>query len=136
MPTNLVPPPHAVPTPVEQNHFQEALGASQIAIDSVGAITSIASYTLTILGVFIALLALWGVAMIVKAARDAAKQIANSRFNDYIQTDEFKGLVEDRIAKSIKERWQNTVVVSMLQEEKPEANDPSPFPKKPNEGAI
>jgi hypothetical protein len=119
--------PTAVP-PIEQEHVKKALEASQTAMDAISTVTAISTYTLTILGVIIAILALWGVGALVRAARSAAKQIANARFNAYIESDEFKEMVKVRIEKSVQDRWQNTIVVSRLAEDVKAADDPSPFP--------
>jgi hypothetical protein len=119
--------PTAVP-PIEQEHVKKALEASQTAMDAISTVTAISTYTLTILGVIIAILALWGVGALVRAARSAAKQIANARFNAYIESDEFKEMVKVRIEKSVQDRWQNTIVVSLLAEDVKAADDPSPFP--------
>ena len=121
--------PASVPVPaIEQAHVKQALEASQTAMDAISTVTAVSTYTLTILGVMIAILALWGVGALVKAARAAAKQIANSRLDSYIQSDEFNDLVKLKIEKSVQEKWLNTVVVTRLAEDVKSADDPSPFP--------
>lgn len=126
-------PPATVPAsipvpPVEQEHIKQALEASQTAMEAISTVTAISTYTLTILGVIIAILALWGVNALVKAARAAAKQIANSRLDSYIKSDEFNELVKLKIEKSVQEKWLNTVVVTRLAEDVKTPDDPSPFP--------
>lgn len=121
-------PPH-LPSSVEQEHIKQALEASQTAMDSIGTVTDIASYTLTILGVFIAILALWGVVMIIKAARGAAKQIANSRLDAYIASNEFRDLMVARVDASIKAERQD-LLLKRLEEVVRGADDPTPFPTK------
>lgn len=123
------------PSAVEQNHIDQALRASDTAISAIDTILNISMWTLAILAILLAVIGIVGWGVIRSACGSIAKQIANKRFDAYIETDEFRGLVEDRIAQSVKERWQNAVVVTMLQEDKPEAGDRSPFPKEPNEGA-
>jgi hypothetical protein len=123
------PTPHNAPSPVEQEHIKEALGAAQSAMDAIGTVTDIASYTLTILGVFIAILALWGVAMIIKAARDAAERIANNRMDDYIAGDDFQALVKERVDKAIAATWQDVQLQRLTETGKP-AGDEEPFPAK------
>jgi DNA polymerase III sliding clamp (beta) subunit (PCNA family) len=124
------------PSGVEQEHIKEALEASQTAMDAIATVTSLTSYTLTILGIFIALLALWGVSAVVRTAKATAKQIANERFKAYIETDEFKELVKERIAKSVDEKWGNTFVIRRLAEDEKDPADFSPFPSAPDKGAI
>lgn len=129
----VAPPPVIVPEPteVEQSHVQEALEASQASMDAIGTVTDIASYTLTILGVFIAILALWGVGMIVKAARDSAKQIADNRLDDYIGSEEFGELLRSRIDKAVKAEKLDAIS-RKLDELTREDEDESPFAEKGN----
>lgn len=121
-------PLHTVPSPIEQEHIHQALDASQTAMSAIQTVTSVASWTLTIIGIAIALLALWGVTAIIMQARKSAERIANERFDAYIKSDEFKEMVKERISKSVDERWGNAFVVSRLSEDKKPAGEASPFP--------
>lgn len=118
------------PTTVEQSHVEQALNASQSAMDAIGTVTDIATYTLTILGVFIAILALWGVGMIIKAARDTAKQIANERLNAYIESEEFQALIQQRVDEGVRAHWQNRAM-QMLEELTRNEGEEPPFKEKP-----
>ena len=117
------------PSELEQSHVEDAIEASQTAMDAIGTVTDVASYTLTILGVFIAILALWGVGMIVKAARDSAKQIANKRLDDYIEGDEFKALLNSRVDEAVR-RERLDAIARKLDELSREAEDEAPFAEK------
>lgn len=118
------------PTEVESAHIRQALDASQTAIDAISTIVSVSSWTLGIIAVFLGLVALWGYAAIRKAASDEAKRIANATLDTYIDGEEFRQLVKERIAKSVEEQWGKTVVLSRLQEEPPPPNDPQAFPPR------
>ena len=122
------PAPHVQPGPVEQEHIKQALEASETAIDAIGTIVSVSTWALGIIAVALTLIAVWGYAAIRRAASEEAKQIANKRFDDYIETDEFKEMVKARIAQSVHDRWGSTFVVSRISEEQKDPNDPSPFP--------
>jgi hypothetical protein len=124
---------HPAPTPIEQDHIKQALEASQSAMDAIGTVTDIATYTLTILGVFIAILALWGVVAIINAARATAKQIANDRFDDYIESKEFSDFVKSRIDTAVEAKWQENQIGSMEQEVILAGEGVSPFPPPPKE---
>ena len=124
---------HPAPSPVEQDHITQALEASQSAMDAIGTVTDIATYTLTILGVFIAILALWGVVAIINAARAAAKQIANERFDAYIGSEDFSNFVKNRIDTAVEAKWQDAQIGSMEQEDVAEGEGSSPFPPPPEE---
>lgn len=125
------PPPvlHMLPTAVEQAHIKEALEASQTAMGAIQSLLSLSQWVLGILGLVLAGIAIFGWVAIRNAVLSQSKQIANKRMDDYIGTDGFKALVAERIAKSVDERWSNTVVVSRLAEETRPPGDLSPFPK-------
>lgn len=129
MPAKHISHPHTIPSQAEQAHIQQALDASQTAMDAIGTVTNIASFTLTILGVIIAIVALWGVALIVRGAREAAKQIANERLDGYIQGEDFRALVVEGIDAAVKAKWQDGLI-RRLEEAVRGGDDPSPFPVK------
>lgn len=128
------PPPlvpiHTVPSPIEQQHIREALEASQTAMSAIQTLLSMSQWVLGILAVVLAGIAIFGWVVIRNAVMSQSKQIANKRFDAYIETAGFKDLVSQQIAKSVKERWENTVVVSRLAEERKSPGDASPFPTK------
>lgn len=115
-------------TAVEDAHIKQALEASQTAIDAIGAISSIASIALTVLGIGVAIIALWGFVSITRAAKATASKIANSRVEAYIKTEEFDRLVREKIELSIKERWSSSVVASRIVEESSADDEAQPFP--------
>ena len=123
-------PPTHNPDALESEHIEQALNASQTAMDAIGTITDIATYTLTTLGVIIATLALWGAVQLVRQARYAAKQIANARLTTYMASDEFQAKLKDLVSASVLELWQNNEVPGRLAEAEREPNDPSPFPEE------
>lgn len=118
-----------LPTAVEQAHIKEALEASQTAMAAIQSLLSLSQWVLGILGLVLAGIAVFGWVAIRNAVLSQSKQIANKRLDDYLETSEFKALVTERIAKSVDERWSNTVVVSRLSEEIKAPGDASPFPK-------
>jgi hypothetical protein len=116
----------------EEEHIKRALEASQTAMDAIGTVTNLATYTLTILGIIIGLVALVGGYAIYRSAKAQAERIANERFDVYIKTDNFKELVKVKIERSINERWQESEG-SRLEEEIRDPADPQPFdPPPPN----
>lgn len=115
------------PSAVEKAHIDQALAASQTAIDAISTVVSVSTWALAIIGIGIAIIAWWGWSTLKAAARETAEKIAIRRFDSYIKTDAFLELVKDRIERSVQERWQNTVVVSRLAEDVKSPNDPSPF---------
>jgi uncharacterized membrane protein YhiD involved in acid resistance len=122
--------PGIEPSPAEAQHIEQALASSQTAMDAIGTVTDIATYTLTILGVFIGILALWGVGALVKAARGAAKQIANARWNDYIASEEFNALVNSRIDEAVRAQRLDTISRKLEELARDETRDAPPFEEK------
>lgn len=92
-------------------------------MDAIGTVTNLATYTLTILGIVIALIALFGFTAMYRKVQLIAKQIANKRFNDYIETDEFKGLLKVAVEQAFLER-----TALRLQEEVRDPADQPAFP--------
>lgn len=115
------------PSAVEQAHIDQALAASQTAIDAISTVVSVSTWALAIIGIGIAVIAWWGWSTLKAAARETAKKIANERFDSYIKTETFLEMVKERIDKSVQERWQNTKVAERIEEESKLPDDPSPF---------
>jgi hypothetical protein len=124
---------HGTATPVEQQHIDRALAASQASMDAISTVTSVASYTLTILGVIIALLAIWGIKEIWERAERAAERIANKKLAAYITSEEFSAYVKNRIDKAVEARWQEMQIGSMEQEQAVAEAGDSPFPPPPEQ---
>jgi hypothetical protein len=122
-------PLHTVPTPIEQEHIRQAMEASQTSMDAIQTLLSMSQWVLGVLAVLIAILALWGLRAVTRGSAQAAKQIANGRFDTYIECQEFRDLVEEKIDRAIERRWQNTIVIRTLKEDPPPAGDLSEFPE-------
>jgi hypothetical protein len=121
-------------SPIEQDHINRALESSQTSMDAIGTITDVASYTLTLLGVLIALLAIWGIKEIWERAEKAAERIANKRLASYIASPEFYDFVKNRIDKSVEARWQESQIGSMEEKGIVGGEGDSPFPPPPDVG--
>ena len=98
-------------------------------MDAIGTVTDFASYTLTVLGLVIALVALLGVVTIYRGARVTAKQIANQRLDSYIDSEGFRTLIAERIDAAVKANWQDGLI-RRLEEAVRGGDDPLPFPVK------
>ncbi|WP_298467196.1 hypothetical protein [uncultured Erythrobacter sp.] len=118
------------PSEVEQEHIDRAIEASQTAMDAIGTVVDISTYTLTVLGVLIAILAIWGVGALVRTARAQAKQIANKRWDSYIESDEFKALVKSRIDEAVKSQKLDAITRKLDELVRDEEEDEPPFDEK------
>lgn len=102
-----------------------------IAISAVDTMLNTAQWVLGVLGVVLAVLAIFGFLYISKGAKKHAERIANKRLDDYLQGESFANLVESKLAESIEKRWQNTVVLHSIQAPDRSQGDEQPFPQKP-----
>ncbi len=99
-------------------------------MDAIGTVVDISTYTLTVLGVLIAILAIWGVGALVRTARAQAKQIANKRWDSYIESDEFKALVKSRIDEAVKSQKLDAITRKLDELVRDEEEDEPPFDEK------
>ena len=117
------------PSPIEQEHIKQALEASQTAIDAISTVLSVSTWALGIIGIAVALIALWGWTTLKEGAREKAKQIANDRLDSYMASGEFKELMQARVDVAIKAKWQESLL-KRLEETVRSADDEAPFPTK------
>lgn len=117
------------PSALEQAHIDRALNASETAISAIDTLLNISMWTLGILAILLAVIGIVGWSVIRSACLAKLEQIANARWGEYIASDEFKALMETRIDKAVKSRWQDSQVQG-LEEAVREQGDPSPFPPK------
>lgn len=122
-------PPHASPSVVEQAHINQALDATQTAINAIDTLLALSSWTLGVLGVVLAGIAVFGWVAIRNAVKSQSEQIANTRLDSYLKSDEFKALLAKKVDESIKAKWQNAIVINGLREDPAPPHDPSPFPE-------
>ena len=127
-----VPRPNATPEPsqIEQQHIDQALSASETALSAIDTLLNVSMWTLTILAIVLAVIGIIGWAVIRTACLNAAKQIANDRFDSYIKSEEFRQFTQDRVDRAVKANWQNHLM-KRIEEAVRDDSDPSPFPTKP-----
>lgn len=114
------------PSVVEQQHVEMALEAMQTAMSAIDTLLSLSSWVLTVLGVLIAIIAIFGWVVIRNAVIAQSEQIANKRMNAYLKSDAFKALLAKEVDQSVRARWQSRAV-SRLEEERAQAGDVTPF---------
>lgn len=83
---------------------QRAAEAYEVALQSIGAVTSLASWTLGILGVVLGLVALFGWAVISKVATSRAKELAGQKVSAYLISDEFAKILDQRVVAAMAAR--------------------------------
>jgi hypothetical protein len=116
--------------PVGNIVADKAVETSQIAMDAISTILAFSSYTLGLLGLFIAGIALFGYILIKQAATNEAAKIADAKLDVYIKSEDFKKILLERIDRSVESRWQNTIVLKSLQEDPRRPDDPNAFPEE------
>lgn len=108
----------------EQSRTVEVADSAIAAIDTI---LNLSTYVLTILGVIIALLAIFGYAFIASSARKAAKEVATDAMNSYIKSQEFGDRMQGAVESEVKRRMANKFIVANITEE-PDGDEPDPFP--------
>lgn len=121
--------PVHTPGSIEQEHIKQALEASQTAIDAIGTVLSVSTWALGIIGIAVALIAVWGWSTLKEGAREKAKQIANERLDSYMASENFTKLMRARIDVAIKTEWQESLLKRVEEAVKP-ADDEAAFPTK------
>lgn len=121
--------PLHVPSAAEQEHIKQALDASQTAIDAISTVLSVSTWALGIIGIGVAVIAFWGWSTLKDAAREKAKQIANERLESYMESDDFRALMQSRIDLAVKANWQESLL-KRLQEVVRSSDDEAAFPLK------
>ncbi len=86
-------------------------------MDAIDSLVGLSSLVLTILGIVIGLIAIFGWAVIYAGARGQAKQVANRRFEHYIKTEEFSADITKRLDELLEARWQNFLAGQTLNTE-------------------
>lgn len=107
---------------------EAAQQAFQLAVSSISTVSSIASWTLTALGVLVAVIAIFGFAIIVKAARYQARAVANEVVTHYLSSDAFSRMLEQKVAESLAERDRSMVA----KDDNVDDADPFPAPQEDN----
>jgi hypothetical protein len=108
----------------EQSKTVEVADSAIAAIDTI---LNLSTYVLTILGVIIALLAIFGYAFIASSARKAAKEVATDAMDSYIKSQEFADRMQGAVESEVKRRMANKFIVANLTEEQ-DGGEPDPFP--------
>lgn len=108
----------------EQSRTVEVADSAIAAIDTI---LNLSTYVLTILGVVIALLAIFGYAFIASSAQKAAKKVATGAMDSYIKSQEFADRMQGAVEAEVKRRMANKFIVANITEE-PDGDEPDPFP--------
>ena len=87
--------------------------ASRTAIAAIDTLLNFSMWVMATLAIIIAIVALIGYSAIRRYAARVAKHIANEKASRYIDSEEFLRLVEQAVAREVRERWTSTVVVKL-----------------------
>lgn len=120
---------HHLPSATEQAHINQALEASQTAIDAISTTVAVSSFALTIIGLMLGLIAIVGWSALKEAASEKAKQIANKRLDSYMASDEFRLLMQSSVDLAVKAKWQDSLL-KRLEEVVRSSDDEAAFPVK------
>jgi hypothetical protein len=101
-----------------------------VALTAIQTISSVAQTTLTALGIFLAICAFFGGVVIYRGCISAVKRVAEKKFKDYMETEDFHNLLKEKISKGMDERFRNTVFVNVQPEQRP-TTDTATFREPP-----
>lgn len=121
---------------LKQELISEQEAAIELSDRSIGAIEtllSLSTLVISILGLIIAVLAIFGYAFLVREAKRSAKKVANRQLDDYLTSEDVRLLIEGCVEKTVKERMKNAFIVNHITQEK-DTNPVDPFPSA--EGAL
>ena len=122
-------PLHTVPSPIEQQHINQALQDSQTAMSAIQSLLSLSQTILIVLSIFIAILALWGVSAVYRACCRAARQVAERRINRYIESEEFTQFMSMRIDVAVDSKLKELLLERVKEALRP-ADEEQIFPAK------
>lgn len=108
----------------EQSRTVEIADSAIAAIDTI---LNLSTWGLGILGVIIALLAIFGYGFIASSARKSAKEVATKAMSSYIKSQEFADQMQGAVEAEVRRRMANKFIVANLTEE-PDGDEPDPFP--------
>lgn len=112
----VVEPVHTIVTNLEQNHIDQAIGASQTAMAAVETVLTVSTWALAIMGLVVALVAIVGFFEIRRASINKAGEIANTRFDNYMKGEDFKAFVQERIESAIAAQWEKEMMSSLVED--------------------
>lgn len=103
--------------------------AYELSTSAIGTVSSVASWTITALGVLVAIIAIFGWAVIAKASKAAAKKVAHDNVHAYLKSDEFIRLLDDKVEKALINKSIQGYVSG-----NDDIDDVDPFPSEPEKG--
>lgn len=115
----------AQPTPFNE-HEHEIVDTALAAIDTI---LNASMWTLAILALLLAVVAIFGWGSIKLACTKIVTEKSEQKLKEHLASDEFKQLLEDKIQKSVDKRWQSTVVVGSFKAPEKGDGEANPFPE-------
>lgn len=102
---------------------EAARQAFDLAVSSISTVSSVASWTITALGVVAALVAIFGWVAIDKGAKRVVNQVASH----YLSSDKFSKMLEQKVAEAVAQRERSMVAI---EDDTTDDDDPFPAPKE------
>lgn len=109
---------------------EQAFKSTELAINAINSVVGLSQWTLAILGIFIAILAIIGITLINRNGVKRAEKVANKRLDSYLKSDKFNDLLETTLDRLARERWQQAIIIQgqLRVDERPHGENP-PFPE-------
>lgn len=111
----------------EQTRAVDVADRSIAAIDTL---LNLSMWGMTILGILVGLIALFGYGLIARSARIAAEKVATEKVESYIKSQEFADQIQRDVKEEVRRRVADKIILANLTGEKDDAPD-DPFPAAP-----
>ena len=115
-----------LPQAIMPDHDHEI---ADTALSAISTLLNVSMWTLGILAIVLAIVAIFGWGAIKSACTKVVTQKSEEKLQEHLNSDEFKKLLEDKIQKSVDKRWQSTVVVRQLTAPAKGDGEENPFPE-------
>ena len=118
--------PAAAPVqPSQSDHEHELVDTALSAIDTL---LNMSMWVIGILAFVLALIGFFGWKVIREACISKAKEMSEKKLDDYLVSEEFSGLLADKVQESIEKKWQGGLFIN-VDSAKSATLDKNPFPE-------
>jgi len=107
---------------------QTTIEATNISIAAIDTLLNLSMWVLGVFALLLAILSIWGITTIKSSSEKKAKKVANGYLKDYIDSDNFRDLLEITVKAEVKSRVGNKIILSHITEDT-DGEEPDPFPK-------
>lgn len=109
---------------------QRAMDVADRAVSAIDTLLNLSMWTLGVLALVLAFIAVFGWTVIYNAARSRAERVANERLDSYLKGKAFKDELDRKVSRVVKEKLDNRLILANISEDT-ERDESDPFPPLP-----